>query len=310
MKSLKTVYAAAGAAFLVLTGLAGPALAGLKTVKVTDTVYALVGDKSQRSPENFANNATFGVIVTEDGVVLVDAGGSYKGAEEIDAAIEAITDQPVKVVIDTGGQDHRWLGNSYWAAQGARLIASEAAVEDQKARASIEQTMLSQLIGDSLKGTEPAYAEETFAEDLTLSIGGREIRIVHAGPAHTPGDSFVWLPDAKVVFAGDIVFTERLLGVLEMSNSAGWMASFEAIEALDPEHVVPGHGDPTTLAQAKADTYDYLANLREKIRAHIDEGGDIIGSVDVDQSAFSHLENFDTLAKRNAQQVFTEMEWE
>ena len=307
MKVSTLFRAAVGAVFLVVSG---PALAGLKTVKVTDTVYALVGDKSQRSPENFANNATFGVIVTEDGVVLVDAGGSYKGAEEIEAAIEAITDQPVKVVINTGGQDHRWLGNSYWAAQGARLIASEAAVEDQKARASMEQTMLSQLIGDSLKGTDPVYALETFAENLTLFVGGREIRVVHAGPAHTPGDSFVWLPDDEVAFAGDIVFTERLLGVLEVSNSAGWMASFEAIETLNPEHVVPGHGDPTTLAKAKADTYDYLANLRDKIRVHIDDGGDIIGSVDVDQSAFSHLENFDTLAKRNAQQVFTEMEWE
>ncbi|WP_346895861.1 MBL fold metallo-hydrolase [uncultured Roseibium sp.] len=307
MKVSTLFRAAVSAVFLVVSG---PALAGLKTVKVTDTVYALVGDKGQRSPENFANNATFGVIVTEDGVVLVDAGGSYKGAEEIEAAIEAITDQSVKVVINTGGQDHRWLGNSYWAAQGARLIASEAAVEDQKARASMEQTMLSQLIGDSLKGTDPVYALETFAEDLTLFVGGREIRVVHAGPAHTPGDSFVWLPDDEVVFTGDIVFAERLLGVLEMSNSAGWMASFEAIEALNPEHVVPGHGDPTTLAKAKADTYDYLANLREKIRAYIDDGGDIIGSVDVDQSAFSHLENFDTLAKRNAQQVFTEMEWE
>lgn len=307
MKLSTLCRAAVGAAFLVISG---PALAELNTVKVTDTVYALVGDKGQRSPENFANNATFGVIVTEDGVVLVDAGGSYKGAEEIEAAIAAITDQPVKVVINTGGQDHRWLGNSYWAAHGARLIASEAAVEDQKARASMEQTMLSQLIGDSLKGTEPVYASETFGEDLTLQVGGREIRIVYTDAAHTPGDSFVWLPDDKVAFAGDIVFTERLLGVLEVSNSAGWMASFEAIEALNPEHVIPGHGDPTTLAKAKADTYDYLANLREKIRAHIDDGGDIIGSVDVDQSAFANLENFDTLAKRNAQKVFTEMEWE
>ena len=174
----------------------------------------------------------------------------------------------------------------------------------------MEQTMLSQLIGDSLKGTEPVHALEIFGEDLTLFVGGREIRVVHPGPAHTPGDSFVWLPDEEVVFTGDIVFTERLLGVLEVSNAAGWIASFEAIEALDPEHVVPGHGDPTTLAKARADTYDYLVNLREKIRAHIDGGGDIIGSVDVDQSAFSRLENFDTLAKRNAQQVFSEMEWE
>ena len=185
---------------LFLSGFASTAYAELRTVEVTPTVFALVGDKGQRSAENFANNATFGVIITDAGVVLVDAGGSYKGAEEIQAAIAKITDRPVKVVINTGGQDHRWLGNSYWAKQGARLIASEAAVEDLRARASIEQTMLSQLIGDSLEGTEPVFARETFADTLTVDLGGRQIEIIHPGAAHTPGDSFVWLPDEKVVF--------------------------------------------------------------------------------------------------------------
>jgi hypothetical protein len=64
------------------------------------------------------------------------------------------------------------------------------------------------------------------------------------------------------------------------------------------------------LKKAKADTYDYLINLREKIAKHIEEGGDMISSVKVDQSAFSNLEQFGSLAKRNAQEVFSEMEWE
>lgn len=310
MTLLKITKNTALAAAVLLTGFTAAARAELKAVKVTDTVYALVGEKSQRSAENLANNATFGVIITDEGVVLVDAGGSYKGAEQIEEAIEKITDKPVRIVINTGGQDHRWIGNSYWAKQDAQLIASEAAVADQKARASIEQTMLSQLIGKSLDGTEPAFAIDTFSDELTIYLGGREIQIVHTDAAHTPGDSFVWLPDEKVAFSGDIVFTERMLGVLEVSNSSGWIASFEAMAAMKPEHVVPGHGAPTTLEKAKADTYDYLVNLREKMREHIDNGGDIITSVDVDQSAFTYLENFDTLAKRNAQKVFTEMEWE
>jgi hypothetical protein len=62
--------------------------------------------------------------------------------------------------------------------------------------------------------------------------------------------------------------------------------------------------------KAKADTYDYLANLRTHIGEHIEAGGDMIGSVEVDQSAFDYLEQFDALARRNAQQVFSEMEWE
>lgn len=295
---------------LALLALAGPALAELRTLPITEGVWAIVGDKGQRSAENLGNNATFGLIETRDGAVLIDAGGSYLGAEQLHAAIRAVTDQPVTIIINTGGQDHRWLGNGYWADQGARIIASEAAVEDQEARASMQLTMLSQLIGEGLAGTGPVHASERFADRLDLTIGGRRIEIVHSAPAHTPGDAFVWLPDERVVFTGDIVFTERLLGVLEFSSSAGWVAAFEAMAALDPLHVVPGHGDPTTLERARADTYDYLINLRDRMREYIDAGGDIIGSVSVDQSAFSGLEQFDLLAGRNAQQVFSEMEWE
>ncbi|TCO72454.1 MBL fold metallo-hydrolase [Rhodovulum euryhalinum] len=298
------------AAVLAFLGLAIPALADLRPVPVAEGVWAIVGDKGQRSPDNFGNNATFGLIVTDAGAVLIDAGGSWRGAEDLHDAIRQVTDRPVILVINTGGQDHRWLGNGYWAAQGARIVASAAAVADQTARASVQMTMLSRLIGAGLAGTQPVHAAETFEDRLDLTIGGRLVEIVHPGPAHTPGDAFVWLPEARVVFAGDIVFAERLLGVLEFSSSAGWIEAFAAMAALGPLHVVPGHGDPTTLDRARADTYDYLVTLRERMRAHIDAGGDILGSVAVEQSAFAHLEQFGSLAGRNAQQVFTEMEWE
>ena len=74
--------------------------------------------------------------------------------------------------------------------------------------------------------------------------------------------------------------------------------------------MVPGHGAPTTLDQAKADTRDYLINLRNAMRTYIDEGGDVVGSVDIDQSDFSYVDQFDALARRNAQTAFEQMEWE
>lgn len=282
----------------------------LQVQKVTDGVYAIVGPKVQRSPENLGNNSTFGLVVTNEGAVLIDAGGSYKGAAALDAVIKSITKQPVKVVIDSGGQDHRWIGNKYWKEKGARIIASEAAVADQRERGSMQLTMLKALIKDKLAGTDPVYADTTFADSYKFTLGGTTFEIYHKGQAHTPGDSFVWLPQSKVMFTGDIVFVERILGVGPMSNAGSWIKVFDAMAAFKPQYIVPGHGSVTDLAHARADTRDYLANLRKKIAEHMEAGGSMIDSVKVDQSAFSKLENFKGLAKRNAQQVFSEMEFE
>lgn len=294
----------------VLLSLIALPAAAMEVQPVTDGVWALVGPLEQRSPENLANNSTHGVVVTPDGVVLIDPGGSHAGAAAIDALIDTITDQPVKYVIDTGGQDHRWMGNGYWKEQGATVIASSAAVADQTERASLQLTILDTLIKDKLVGTEPVVADVVFDDSYSFTLGGMTFDITHAGAAHTPGNAFVWVPEAETVFTGDMVYVERILGVMDFSNSLEWVEGFEAMAALNPAHLVPGHGHATTLARAKADTYDYLTNLRSKVGAYIDAGGDIIGVVDVDQSAFSYLIQFDALAKRNAQTVFQQMEWE
>ena len=278
--------------------------------QVTENIYAIVGPLDQRSTENLANNATFGVVVTNEGVVLIDTGGSWNGAAELHATIREITDQPVKVVINSGGQDHRWIGNDYWQKQGAEVIASAAAVADHQDRASVQMTGLSVLIGDQLKGTVPAYADTVFDTEHSFELGGVTFEITFAGQAHTPGDSFVWVPSEGTVFTGDIVYIERILGIGEQSHSGTWIEVFEAVAALNPTHLIPGHGAATTLKHATADTYDYLVNLRAQMGTYIDDGGDIIDSVNVDQAAFTYLENFDGLAKRNAQQVYSEMEWE
>ncbi len=205
----------------------------------------------------------------------------------VNAAIRTVTDQPVIFVIDTGGQDHRWLGNGYWQVLGATVIASEDAVADQRARGSMQMTALAQLLGAAPDGTEPSYADVTFEADHTLVVGGLTFEIVRPGAAHTPGDSFVWAPDRDVVFTGDIVYGERILGVGDQSSIAEWPAAFEVIEATGATHVVPGHGHATLMQRARADTYDYLMNLRARLRTLLDEGGDMKDAPAVDQSAFA-----------------------
>ena len=283
----------------------------LTTQKLTDNVYVLLGPTTNRDPLNLGNNANFGVIVTGEGVVLVDPGGSYLGAQMIDDAIRAITDQPVRVVINTGGQDHRWLGNGYFKEQGARIIANENAVTDQRARLRDQLNMLYNLVGEEgLEGTEPVYADETFGEQLSLQVGDVRLELYHSGPAHTPGDSYVWLPDIGILFAGDIVYLDRMLNVGPQSEHLGWINAFKAMAALEPRVVVGGHGVPGGLDKAYADTYDYLVFLRETVQAFMDEGNGMEDIGTIDQSRFARLKNFESLSGRNAQRVYEELEWE
>lgn len=301
---------------LLLFALLTPALAAhaqqtLKAEQVSDNIYAIVGPFGNRSPENLGNNATFGVIVTDEGVILIDPGGSYQGAAALQAAIAQITDQPVRIVINTGGQDHRWLGNGYFKERGARIISSRRADEDHKARAQDQLIGLGYLIGaNRLEGTEPVYADEVFDERMDLTLGGVSLQLRHVGQAHTPGDLFVWVPEKSVLFAGDIVYVGRMLGVMAYSNSRSWIAAFNAIADLAPASIVPGHGPVATLAQARRDTLDYLVTLRERVAAFMQAGHGIEDIGNLDQSEFAYLVSYDELKGRNAQQVFQEMEWE
>ena len=214
-------------------------------------------------------------------------------------------------MVNTGGQDHRWLGNDYFKQLGATVLASQEAVKDQQARLKDILFRLSNTAGDkAIKGTVEVYADITFENEYKLELGDTIIEIHHPGGAHSPGDSFVWLPKQSVIFTGDVVYLERLLSVMSFSNSKTWLAAFEKIESYNPQHIVPGHGKPSTLIQAKRDTYGYLTMLRDKVNKFMDDGGVIQDVSTIDQSKSSYLENFDLLKGRNVQQVYQEMEWE
>ena len=157
------------------------------------------------------------------------------------------------------------------------------------------------LIGkENLAGTEPVYADDPFEGMLKLTIGGVDVEFHHTGGAHTPGDSFVWLPASKIMFTGDVVYLERLLGVIEVTRTKAWVKTFNAMATFNPKVIVPGHGRPADLAKAKAETLDYLVNLRTKIRAVHTRGENIKTGTAIDQRAFSKLQNFNGLARRNA----------
>ena len=243
--------------------------------QVAPGIYAYIGETGMRTYENEGMNANAGFIVTKAGVVVVDSGSSYQVAQKIHAAILKVTKQPVKYVVNTGGQDHRWLGNGYFTAQGAQIIASAAAIDDMNARGAMQLQGLTGELKDKVAGTEVMLPTRSFEKELVLKLGGRDIRILHFQSAHTPGDSVVWLPKEGVLFAGDLVFVDRLLGVLPFSSASGWLASFEDMTKLQPRLIIPGHGDVCDLAKARRETSDYLRLLLDHMVKAVNQGKDL-----------------------------------
>lgn len=278
--------------------------------RVVDNVFAIVGPLGQRSAENDGLNANYGFVVTPKGVILIDSGASRLGAEKLERAIRSVTDQPVRWVLNTGGQDHRWLGNDTFASRGAEIIALRRTAATQARYAAQQLQGLERFLGERLTGTRPLSASKLIdGETATLELGGETLHLYYTD-AHFPGDAMIFLPKHSVVFTGDLVYVDRILGVMPESSVAKGRKAFRAMAALVPAHVVPGHGRVSDLARAKRDTGDYYDFLADTIGAAAKEmeSMDDVLKRHADAPAFRHLENFDSLHRANMNRAFTEFE--
>jgi glyoxylase-like metal-dependent hydrolase (beta-lactamase superfamily II) len=281
-----------------------------KAEKVVDNVYALIGPLGQRSADNDGLNANFGFIVTPSGVILIDSGASRLGAEKIAAAIGKMTDQPVRWVINTGSQDHRWLGNDYFAGKGAEVIALARTAATQAEYAAQHMDAMKRFLGERMQGTKPLPAPKILAGDsVVLELGGETLMLVYTD-AHFPGDAWVWLPRRSVIFSGDLVFVDRMLGVLPWSSVKNGQKAFRALAELKPAYIVPGHGRVCDLAQAQRESGDYYDFLAEKVGAAAREMEPMDATLDryADLPEFRQLENYDGLHRANMNRAFTEFE--
>jgi glyoxylase-like metal-dependent hydrolase (beta-lactamase superfamily II) len=143
--------------------------------------------------------------------------------------------------------------------------------------------------GFHFDGIEPVAPTRTFTGELQLSIGGRVVRLIEVGPAHTAGDVIVHVPDARVVFTGDIVFHggHPIVWAGPVTN---WIAACDRILALDGiETVVPGHGPVTDLG-AVANLKAYFQHLTTQARARFEAGmTSLEAASDIDLDPYTHL---------------------
>jgi glyoxylase-like metal-dependent hydrolase (beta-lactamase superfamily II) len=317
--SMTLKYAALGAVLIAVPALASEDIADQypasllysKPVEVIPHVWSAIGATAPPTFENAGHNNNLSFIVTGDGVVVMNSGASWELAEALHAEIKVVTDQPVKLVFTENGQGHAMLGNSYWIAQGVDVVAhvdAAAAFEDsgpQSLRAAQDQ------MKERAAQTTLAPPTITFEDEYIVEMGDMRIEARYLGPAHSPGDIVVWLPEQSMVISGDMAFHERMLPIFEDTMTADWIETWEtAFEPMGATYVIPGHGHPTNMAQVRRYTHDYLVYLRAQVGALIEEGGGLAEAYYVDQTPYTNLDTFEELATKNAGRVYEQMEFE
>jgi glyoxylase-like metal-dependent hydrolase (beta-lactamase superfamily II) len=226
-----------------------------------------------------------GLVADDEGSLLVDTLFDLKLTaamlEGMRAAVPAAAH--IGTVVNTHANGDHCFGNSLLAAEGAAIVTSTASAAEMD---EVPATTLAGLVmaGDTLgpggafaqrifrafdfEGIEPTPATQTFDGSLHLEAG-TPVELLEVGPAHTRGDVVVHLPDRGVVFTGDIVFNGG--HPIVWSDLQGWVRACDAVVALDPAVVVPGHGPLTDLGAVRF-LRQYLLDVEGEARARYDRG--------------------------------------
>lgn len=210
-----------------------------------------------------------GVIIGDDCVMVVEAQATPYMAMDVIEKIRSVTDKPIRYLVLTHYHAVRVLGASAYQAQ--EVIASqktyEMIVERGKEDWASEYQRFPRLFrgADSIPGlTCPTMV---FDQKLTLFLGKRKVEIMHLGEGHTRGDSIVWLPEEKVLFAGDLVEygATPYCGDAQLKN---WSGTLQRLSALKPDALVPGRGEALInqiqCQEAIFGTADYISMLYQE----------------------------------------------
>ncbi|VAW54976.1 MBL-fold metallo-hydrolase superfamily [hydrothermal vent metagenome] len=281
-----------------------------RPIEVIKGVWSAIGATAPQSYANSGHNNNLSFIITDEGVVVVNAGDNYLLAQSLHNEIKSITDKKVKYVVLENAQGHAALGSSYWKEQGVPIIAHIDAKKELETYGEEGLERLKRGRRDKAEGTYLVLPDETFEDKKVIELGGLRIELLHLGPAHSPGDIIVWLPQKKLVISGDMAFHERLLPVTEHTDTGAWVKTWDKFAALNAEIVIPGHGSPTNMAEVAKYTRDYLIYMREQISILLDNDATLEDATKIDQSAYRHLDTFDELAALNASTMFRAMEFE
>ena len=262
----------AAAAVVTFVGFAtsAPAFAqdlGPQIMKFGDGIYAYVG-------KNFKSNT--GIILTQDGVVLIDSGHEPTDSRAVLDAVKKLTQMPVRFLIDTEPHPDHTTGHFVFSPP-ATIIAAAGAGELMRNRERQVPDRIAKLAATSpdmkaaLEGYKFIPPHVEYSEKMTLYVGERTFELRHMKGVHSEADTAIWLPKERILFSASAFVSEQVNIFRPFVNISDILAAGKMMKALNPEHVIPGHGPPTT-AKLFDDGEKYYALLVERVAAKVKEG--------------------------------------
>jgi len=241
-----------------------------------------------------------GLITAEGTSLLVDTLFDPGLTRDMLDAMQPLTDaNPIGQAFNTHGNGDHWFGNSLLPPD-IPIVASAGAIEDMcAAPASAVNVLFNQL---DLGPEFDAFAartmrkfdfasvierlpSESFEGRHELRVGNRDVHLIELGPAHTNGDAIAHVPDAGVVFTGDILFIEGT-PIMWAGPVSNWLAACDRIIELNARTIVPGHG-PVTDESGVRDVQRYLSYVRDEAKKRFEAGMDETAAADdIDVSDF------------------------
>jgi cyclase len=245
--------------------------------RLAPNVYAYIQSKGTW----YWSNAGF--IVGNDYVVVVDSLATVGLTRRFKEEIRAITDKPIRYLINTHHHGDHTYGNHVFA--GATIISHDACHRELTETRIMDSALLNAIFPEfDFRGIAATPADITFDRRLTLHVDEREVRLLHFGPGHTVDDIIVYLPDEGIIFAGDFIFLYST--PLGMEGSfAGWLKNLDAMANLDASVYVPGHG-PVCGPEGLKLCRDYLVLVQREARKRFDKGmtvEDVAKDIDLGQ---------------------------
>ena len=241
-----------------------------------------------------------GLIAADDTSLLVDTLFDLRLTREMLDVMRPVTDRsPIGQAMNTHGNGDHWFGNQLLPADIPIFATASAAAEMRAVTPQLLHVLFNELdLGPEFDayaartmrrfefdGIEPRLPDRTFEGSTELSVGDRPVQLLELGPAHTSGDTIVWVPDARTVFTGDILFIEGT-PIMWAGPASNWIAACDRILELDARTIVPGHGPVTDHAGVR-DVQRYLAYVHDEARKRFDTGMDAEAAADdIDISDF------------------------
>jgi glyoxylase-like metal-dependent hydrolase (beta-lactamase superfamily II) len=279
----------------------------LEPKKVAENVWCFFGAIEKPTKENAGNMANNCYIKTTEGFLVMDTGPSYQFAKQAYEAMQKIEDLPVKYVVNSHEHDDHWLGNDYYKQKfGATLMGPESINTNYKE--GDKTRMYNVLPKNAIEGTHIIDLDKVVKKRETLVFGGEKFDIIPMDvKAHTGDDVFIYMPDRKVLFAGDLVMNGRITSGRH-GSVMGQLKALAMMQELDWKVMVPGHGfitDGTAMDEAKM----YFELTKERVLKAIDEGVDAteINKV-VKLIEFKDKAMYDILNAHNIGFAFDELE--